>query len=230
MKHYTHLLFDLDGTLFDFDAAEHNAFRKTCETFHLPYSDKLMQTYAQINDSYWKLFEQGKVSQPELAVRRFADLYAHLNLKGDANQANLCYRRYLGESSQLLPDAVPVCQALSEKYTIALITNGIADVQRNRLSNSPLMKYTNNVFISEAIGSQKPQKEYFDYVYAKLHIAPSEALVIGDSLTSDILGAQNAQTDSCWYNPAKKINPHPHIVPTYEISHLPQLLSMLLSD
>jgi len=230
MKQYTHLLFDLDGTLFDFDAAERAAFYKTCEEFHLPYSPELMTTYTRINESYWKLFEQGKVTQPELAVRRFADLYDYLQINGDPVQTNLFYRRSLGESSTLFPDALPVCRKLSSKYTLAFITNGIADVQNRRLSGCPLMELTSHVFISEAIGSQKPQKQYFDYVYDKLSIKPSQALVIGDSLTSDILGAQNTNTDSCWYNPHNKQNTYAHIHPTFEISRLDQLLSFLLTE
>lgn len=228
MKHYTHLLFDLDGTLFDFDAAEHAAFQKTCEAFGLPYSSELMKTYTQINESYWKCFEEGKVTQAELAVRRFADLHDYLHIKGDAEQTNRFYRHTLGESSQIFPNAMPVCRKLSNSYTLAFITNGIADVQHRRLSASPLMKLTDHIFISEAIGSQKPQKQYFDYVYEKLKIQPSQALVIGDSLTSDILGAQNANTDSCWYNPKGKPNTYSHIRPTFEISYLEQLLTLLL--
>ncbi len=228
MKQYTHLLFDLDGTLFNFDAAEQSAFQKTCQKFNLPYSKELMQTYTQINDSYWKLFEQGKVTQPELADRRFADLYTLLGIEGDAHQTNIFYRRSLGENSQMFPDTMPICRALSKHYKLALITNGISDVQHSRLAGSPLLECICGVFISEEVGSQKPQKEYFDFVYDTLKIHPSQALVIGDSLTSDILGAKNAQTDSCWFNPHHKPNPHSHIIPTFEIASLPELLTLLL--
>lgn len=227
MNTYTHLLFDLDGTLFDFEAAEHAAFKKTCQTLHIPYSEELMQQYVRINESYWKLFELGKVSQPELAIRRFADLYSYLHIDGDADQANYCYRQNLAESSQIFPDTIPVCKALKQSYHICLITNGIADVQLKRLSASPLRAYTDEVFISEAIGSQKPRKEFFDYVFNHLQIQSSQALVIGDSLTSDIRGAQNANTDSCWFNPNGKQNPYSDILPTYEINSLPQLLTLL---
>lgn len=228
MNHYTHLLFDLDGTLFDFDAAEHAAFQKTCEAFNLPYSSELMKIYTQINESYWKRFEEGKVTQPELAVRRFADLYDHLHIQGNPDQTNRFYRHALGDSSQMFPDAMSVCRKLNESYALAFITNGIADVQHRRLAASPLLELTDQVFISEAIGSQKPQKQYFDHVYETLNIQPSQALVIGDSLTSDILGAQNAHTDSCWYNPKGKQNTYSHIHPTFEISRLEQLLTLLL--
>ncbi len=227
MPHYTHLLFDLDGTLFDFDAAEKNAFQQTCHKFHLPYSDELMQTYTKINDSYWKLFEQKKITQSELTNRRFADIFDLLHIEGNPYETNRYYRHCLGNSSQMFPDALPICRTLSQTYQIALITNGVADVQQNRLSKTPLLDYVCGVFISDVIGIPKPQKEYFDYVYSKLDILPSQALVIGDSLTSDILGAQNAKTDSCWYNPHFKENPYPHIVPTFEISSLPQLITLL---
>lgn len=228
MNTYTHLLFDLDGTLFDFEAAEHAAFEKTCRMLHIPYSEELLKKYVMINESYWKLFELGKVTQPELAKRRFADLYSYLQIDGDADQANYCYRKNLADSSQIFPDTIPVCKALIQSYHICLITNGITDVQLKRLSVSPLKAYAEKVFISEAVGSQKPQKAFFDYVFNDLQIQPSQALVIGDSLTSDICGAKNSNADSCWFNPLRKENPYHDMKPTYEISSLTQLLPLLL--
>lgn len=227
MKRYTHLLFDLDGTLFDFQAAERFAFQKTCETLGIPYTKEVMDAYSRINESYWKLFELGKVSQQELAVRRFSDLYDYLGMTGNAVEANLLYRRFLGQGNKMYPDTIPVCSDLAKHYHLCLITNGLADVQYSRLNGSPLMNYASEVFISDEIGKQKPQKDYFDYVYEKLNVVPSQVLIIGDSLTSDIRGAANAKTDSCWYNPDHKKNPFSDLHPTYEISSLPDLLSLL---
>ncbi|MDY2937382.1 MAG: YjjG family noncanonical pyrimidine nucleotidase, partial [Fusicatenibacter sp.] len=185
-------------------------------------------TYTQINESYWRLFEQGRISQSELAVRRFADLYSTLHFEGDAYKANLCYRRCLAEGNQMMPEALSVCQTLSESYTLCLVSNGIAQVQNKRLSGSPITQYLSSVFVSESVGSQKPQKEYFDYVLAQLNIVSSQAFIIGDSLSSDIRGAKNASIDSCWFNPKGNSNPFDDLTPTYEISRLSELYSILL--
>lgn len=228
MKPYSHLLFDLDNTLFDFQAAEAAAFQKTCLLLGLPYSSELMNAYTKINDSYWKLFELGKVSQQDLSVLRFADLYTYLNREGDALLANRCYRSCLSEQNKMFPETIPVCRRLSESYTLCLITNGIREVQEKRFSTSPLSRYISDVFVSETVGSRKPQKEFFNYVFHELNINPQKALVIGDSLTSDIRGAYNANIDSCWYNPLRKSNSCPELIPTYEINNLSQLCAILL--
>ena len=228
MKHYTHLLFDLDGTLFDFEAAEKYAFQRTCQIMQLPYSQTLLDRYAAINESYWKRFERGEVTQAELAVNRFADLYSSLQLSGDAVETNYCYRRCLSESAQMFPDTLPVCEALSSRYQLCLVTNGIAAVQQKRLETSPLRHYISEVFVSEAVGSQKPHPDFFHYVFDHLNITPDQALVIGDSLTSDIRGAVNSGIDSCWFNPRHQINSMTDVVPTYEIDSLRSLLSFLM--
>lgn len=224
---YTHLLFDLDGTLFDFDAGETCAFRKICNSFHVPFSEETLALYQRINLSYWKAYERGEITTTALSIARFHDFLAAVNRNGDPTRMSKLYQDYLGEDCTPIPDALRVCRILHEKgYLISIITNGRSATQHSRLSRSELTPIISELFISEELGCQKPQKGFFDAVFKKLQIPVSQALVIGDSLTSDISGGIRYGIDTCWFNPKAAANTMSQ-APTYEIRQLNELLSIL---
>lgn len=225
---YTHLLFDLDGTLFDFEAGEAHAFRQVCSSFHIPYSDQLLHRYQQINLSYWKLYEEGKITTSALAVARFRDLISEIHADADPSEMTQTYQDNLGKDHTLIQGAYSLCASLKELgYHISIITNGRSMTQHSRLSDSELTPLISDLFISEEIGFQKPKTEFFDQVFSRLQIPHAQALVIGDSLTSDIRGGVLYGLDTCWFNPSAQENPFSDIRPTYEISSLDQILSIL---
>lgn len=224
---YTNLLFDLDGTLFDFDAGETYAFHKVCDYFHISFSSEVLALYQSINLSYWKAYERGEITTTALSVARFRDFSAAVGADGDPALMSKLYQDHLGEDCTPIKDALYTCRILRERgYTLSIITNGRSNTQHSRLSKSELIFMISNLFISEEIGFQKPKPEYFDYVFSKLGINPSQALVIGDSLTSDISGGIQYGIDTCWFNPKKTTNTLPQS-PTYEITNLSELLSTL---
>lgn len=227
MKPYRYLLFDADGTLFDFDRAEGEALRQTLRAHGLPWSDQTRSLYREINQNLWQEFEKGLIDKARLQSERFRRLLQQVPLTGDPEQINRSYLAELGRCGFLFNGAEAVCRGLSANYHLAIITNGIASVQYARFNRSPLSAFISDLFISEKIGYQKPQAEFFDYVLHALQISDRRsALVIGDSLTADILGGINAGLDTCWFNP-RHLPPDSQIRPTYEIDRLEALRPLL---
>ena len=205
MKHYRFLLLDADGTLLDFDQDMLHAFQATFETCFArqrPYAPELLDTYERRNNRWWKKLERGECEKSQLFTGRFRDFLAETGLSGDPEQINETYFKNLGQGGALLPGALELVRDLSEQYELYIVTNGNAATQKTRLERSGLLNYVNSYFVSEDAGAAKPDVRYFDYVFSRIPgFAKEEALLIGDSLTSDMLGAQNAGIDAVWYCP-----------------------------
>lgn len=225
---YTHILFDLDGTLFDFDKAEETAFLNTCRHFHIPDTKDNFLLYHKINAEQWKQYELGLQTQERLAVRRYQLLLDALHTSGDAVTINRYYKKELSVQNPMLPNALAVCYQLSRFLKLYLITNGTPETQWGRLEHSPITPYFTEIFISGEIGWQKPQKEFFDYVFSKINAEKEQLLVVGDSLSSDIKGGQNAGLDTCWICKKGEMLPDNAAIPTYIIHNLNELMPILL--
>jgi 2-haloacid dehalogenase len=222
---YTWLLFDADDTLFDFAKAESNALQWTLEQLGLPFQPGYVPLYARFNQQVWQEFERGLVSSQELRTKRFRLFFEHVGLQGDIPAVSQRYLRNLALGTDLLDGAEAVVHGLLSDYRLALVTNGLKDVQRPRLLNSSLRDCFEQVFISEEVGAAKPTKAYFETVFAALGQPPREkVLIIGDSLSSDIKGGLDYGIDACWYNPKGKSTDLPV---TYQIRHLNQLAELL---
>lgn len=203
MSRYPYLLFDADNTLLDFSAAERFAFRRTCEENGLAWSPEHYETYRRINAALWADFDRGLRRKEELVVDRFRLYFAELGIDGDAVACQRTQERSLGLCAELLEGAEELCRRLSQTHRLYLVTNGMASVQRSRLSAAPITPYLSGVFISEEAGCAKPDTAYFDYVFAHIDgITRENCLLIGDSLTSDIQGANNYGIPCVWYDPA----------------------------
>lgn len=205
---YTTLLFDADNTLLDFDKAENECLKKVMEIYNLPATEENCRKYSEINDGLWKRFEKGEIEKAEIKATRFREFFNYLGVTEgfDPLQVNEKYLGFLREGGYTIEGAAELCRSLTEKgYTIYIITNGIALTQARRLELSGLLPYVTDVFVSETIGIPKPKKEYFDYVLQSIkEKSTDKILVIGDSLTSDIKGAENAGLDYIWYNHRKE--------------------------
>ena len=228
MNAYQWLLFDADNTLFDFDASEDYALTRTLLHFEVQATPEAKACYRQVNSSLWAAFERGEISQETILARRFADFLEAMGLQGESGKWDRYYTEALAHSSTLLPGAEALCRRAAQRYTLALITNGVPYIQRTRLAGSPLARYFGDrVFISGEMGCRKPEKAYFDKVLEALgaRTQRGKVLVIGDSLSSDIRGAFNAQLDSVWLHwPSAKAGA---IKPTYEVENLAQLAEFL---
>lgn len=226
-KVYQYLLFDMDNTLYDFNEAERQAFQQLCQRYGISYSEELLRFYHQVNDGLWKRLEKGEITQKQLQPKRFEEICRYVGKKGLCHgEMNDVYRGFLAECGVMIPGALEICRKLSETFTLCLVTNGVSKTQRGRLRGAKLMEYVSGVFISEEIGFHKPQKEFFDYVLKQMEAKADNALVIGDSVSSDILGGIQAGIDTCLYDPKKKGYPS-DIIPTYSINRLEELLEIL---
>ncbi len=234
---YDWVLFDADGTLFDYDAAEGEALGRTLMTFGLPPGPRILEIYRQINGRLWREFEQGKTTAGRLKVARFALLFEALEADHDAGRRSLkrpdparfgrSYLQHLGQCAHLIPDAELVLQALEDRVRLALITNGLSTVQRSRLAKSDLGRYFAAVVISDEEGVAKPDPRIFDVVFARMDQPSKEAvLMVGDSLTSDIQGAARYGIDACWFNPEARL-PDSDVAFRYEIRQLRELLPIV---
>ena len=225
---YTTLLFDIDDNLLDFKAAEHYAISTLMTELAVEASDANIQIYSQINQGYWEEFEKGLLAKETLIAKRFETFFALHELAVDGKEMDGKFRNYLETSHHLIAGSIPLMEALMPKYSLYATTNGVARTQYRRIKDSGLAPYFKKIFVSEETGYQKPTKEYFDYVFARIpHFNAKETLIIGDSLTSDILGGMNAGIDTCWFNPHNLPNHFSHIKPTYEITTLDELKILL---
>ena len=229
MMKYEWLLFDADGTLFDYDEAEKSALASAFSTFSLPYSGDVLPIYREINDQMWRAFEAGTITQQDLKIERFQRLLDAVGADGapTASAFSQCYLENLGKCADLIPDAERILQTLYGSIHLALITNGIKEVQRSRLARSTIGGYFEAVAISGELGVAKPDAGIFDAVFAAMgNPGKDRVLIIGDSLSSDMQGGRDYGIDTCWFNPHGKLrDPSDHVV--YEIQNLVQILDIV---
>mgnify|MGYP004558423763 FL=1 len=221
------LLFDLDNTLLDFDKAERLALTKALSALSLEPTDHMLDRYNKINLAQWKLLEKGELDREAVKKRRFLLLFEEFGIDREAEEAARLYEGFLGEGHYFMDYAEELLQKLSGEYQIYIATNGTAHVQKGRIASAGIRDYVEDVFISEEIGVNKPSKEYFDRCFERIpDFDRNEAVVIGDSLTSDILGGINAGVRTIWFHKEGEEN-GTGIIPDYEITDLRELPDLL---
>jgi 2-haloacid dehalogenase len=224
---YRWLLFDADGTLFDYDRAERAALEQALVRIGVPFDPGHLSTYRRINQALWQGVERGEITPGEVKVRRFELLLEAIRVEHSPAALSTCYLECLANCSELVEDAEAVLGALHTKYRIAILTNGLTVVQRGRLARSVIRHHISDLIISEEVGAAKPAKEFFDVAFSRLgHPAKREVLMIGDGWVSDIQGAVEYGIDACWYNPARKPRPADQAI-TREIASLRELTDWL---
>jgi 2-haloacid dehalogenase len=227
MKRYELLFLDADETLFDFRRAERGALEGAFRRFALEPAESALGHYDEINRGLWALLERGGIDQASLKVERFRLLFERLGVRVDAKRFSASYIELLSRGSYLIEGAESICEYLSAKYTLAILTNGIKDVQIPRIEGSALRKHFSAIVVSEEAGSSKPSAGIFDYACARTGFRDKDRmLIIGDSLSSDIMGGINYGIDSCWANLGRAEN-GTGLVPTYEIRKLAELRNIL---
>ena len=221
-----YLLLDLDDTILDFKKAEYIAIGKTIQEFGVEPTAEVRQRYHEINDWHWKQLELGNLTRKQVQVERFSVLFRELGRDVDAEYCAQKYMENLAVGHWFLPGAEEAVMELSKKYRLFLVSNGNAPVQKGRLTSANLYRFFEEVFISQDIGHNKPSKAYFDACFARIPgFDPDKALMVGDSLSSDILGGINAGIKTVWVNPDHKVSGD--IKPDHEIEALHQLPALL---
>lgn len=225
MTHYEWLLFDADNTLFDFNLAEVKALENSFAEFGYAYNGTTGNIYRNINKQVWAQLEQGEITAAALRTTRFSRLFEAIGIQGEPESFSEVYLHHLANCGDLIDGAESLIQKLSQSYNLALITNGLADVQRPRLAASPLQSFFKTVTISDEIGVAKPDPAIFDVAFGQMGNPQKTAvLIIGDSLASDMQGGLNYGIDTCWYNPENKPTEMPV---TYNIQTLNELHNIL---
>lgn len=217
---YTHLLFDLDHTLLDSHESERLAYAHTMATIGLADPDVHFDRYVTINHTMWAAVEAGDLQPDEVRHRRFEQFISEVGVDADPHAMADAFVFGLGRFGELYDGAREILEALAARHTLAMITNGLSEVQRARIERLGLADYFHTVIISSEVGVTKPRREIFDLAFAGLGDPPAETtLMIGDSLTSDIAGGRNAGIDTCWYNPRRLPRRDGDVV-THEIDEL----------
>jgi len=207
MKTYNTIMLDADDTIFDFVACEGEAIRHAFESFGLQINENIRMEYSKINEDLWKQYEKGLIDKKTVINQRFRILFDRFDIEGNKNGFEEVYQELLGMQHILIDDAIEVLEYLYNKYDLYIVTNGLTETQQRRLHESGIESYMKRIFISEETGFQKPMKEYFDYCFERIdNVRRDEAIIIGDSLSSDIKGGNNAGITTCWYNPKSLIN------------------------
>jgi 2-haloacid dehalogenase len=226
---YTWLLFDADGTLFDYDKAERAALEQALAHAGVSFEARHLAAYREINQGLWLRVEKGELTPGVVKVRRFELLLQALRIAQAAEDFSATYLECLANCSELVEGAAAALAALHKAYRLAILTNGLTVVQRGRLARSVIRHHISDIIISEEIGAAKPAKAFFDTAFARLgNPSKREALMIGDGWVSDIQGAVQYGIDACWYNPGRRPRPTGCAI-TREVASLRELGDWLTS-
>jgi YjjG family noncanonical pyrimidine nucleotidase len=222
------ILFDADGTLFDFHRAERHALAQTMARFDLAFDDdRHPALYTTINRDLWRQLEQGMLTAATLKIERFRRFLGACEVTPGPEDFSGEYLRQLATASHLLDGAEALVAAIRPRFTLGIVTNGLAEVQRPRLARSPIGPLFDTVVVSDELGVAKPDARIFEHALRLLqHHDRETVLMVGDSLESDIQGGLNAGLQTCWFNPSGAVN-GTAINPTFEIAHLLELRDRL---
>lgn len=223
MPRYSWILFDLDGTLLDFDRAQASGVRQTMAALGHRVGERELERFRRINLRLWGQLERGEIERTMMGPTRFELFFAEIGASADAEVANRDYLAALSRNSFLIPGARRLLDVLLPHVRAAIITNASASVARPRLASSGLDNEMHAIVISEEVGVEKPHPEIFEAAFEAMG-GPNraEVLMVGDSLSADIAGGSGYGVDACWFNAAGQANPD-GIQPTYEISELDEL-------
>ena len=221
------LLFDLDDTILDFRTAERTSIRRTFEAFSIPADEAVLRRYSEINVGCWQRLERGTMTREEVLVGRFELLFRELGIAAYARAVQDHYEALLESGHYFVPGAPELLEELYPRYELYLISNGNLRTQEGRLKSAGISPFFKGIFISEVIGVNKPAKAFFDACFTAIPgFRREDALIVGDSLSSDILGGINAGVRTCWFNP-DGIPLSGSVRPDYEIHALGELPALL---
>lgn len=223
----TTLLWDVDGTLLDFSAAEKHGMQVCLAEIGVTLTDEMLADYSAINRVWWEKHEKGEATREEIFTGRLRDFFTQYGISHtDYNQFNSRYQEALGEAVFPRDDSLTLFAELKKDFRQYLVTNGSRKAQELKLAKSGLVGLADGIFISEIVGVQKPTAAFFDAVQKETGYLKEETMIIGDSLSSDMKGGNNAGILCCWYNPrGEKRDEDVRI--DYEIRNLWEVMNIL---
>lgn len=218
------IFFDLDDTILDFHKAEQLALKNTLEHFGAPSGKEVLDLYHEINIKHWKRLEKGELTRNQVKIGRYQTLFHELLIENiDAAEVTKYYESRLAKGHFFIDGAEEMLNVLFEKYRLFLVSNGTKQVQDGRLESSGISKYFEKIFISEAVGFDKPDERFFNSCFSQIpDFSKADSIIIGDSLSSDIKGGKNCGIKTVWFN-KNTIKNETDIIPDYEINKLNQV-------
>lgn len=196
------LLIDIDGTLLDFKQSEALGISAIMEHYGVTPTPELAAHYHDVNQSFWHKYEKGEITRAQINEGRYPAFFGELGVTVDCEVCERIYQDFVNNRLVPVEGAKEMLAYLSGKYSLYVASNGYSVKQRERLKKVGMFDYFTDMFVSEETGTQKPQKEFFDYCFARMEkdLKPEEVMIIGDGLTSDMAGGNNAGIRTCWFN------------------------------
>ena len=225
---YKHILLDFDGTIVDFYDAEEKAFYNMAKHYgHFPTKQDF-QHFRKVNQSHWEAFQQNELTKEQVLSHRFINYFNDYYIEVDGKEADEIFRDELAKAPlKFFDQTIETINQLKDKHSLYIVTNGVTITQQRRIAQTNFNDIFNGIFISEQTGYQKPMREFFDYIFNEIgNINREETIIVGDSLTSDVMGGLNANIQTCWFNYREKEN-NSNIQPHYEIINLSELINIV---
>ena len=220
------IFLDLDDTILDFHRSEAVALRKTLQSLNVDPTDAVIARYREINREHWKALERREMTREQVLIGRFRQLFEELGMNVSPNVAQSLYEKNLSESHFFVDGAPRLLMTLSKKYALYIASNGTTMVQTSRIASSGIGRYFKDVFLSQQLGADKPQIEFFERATGQIEgYNPEESIILGDSITSDMQGGINAGMHTCWFNPHHR--ERGNITPEFEIADLAEFDNVL---
>ncbi len=217
---------DLDDTILDFKMSERVALIKTLKELDIEPTEEIIKKYSQYNISQWKRLELGEIGREEVKVNRFRLLFDDIAVDVSPEKATEIYEEHLAHGHYFVDGAKEMLDSIYKDYDLYLVSNGAKKVQEGRMKTADINHCFKGIFVSEVVGFEKPNVEFFNKVFSQIdNFNPNEAVIIGDSLSSDIKGGKNAKIKTVWYNPNGL--EFSDIVPDYQISSLDEIKPLL---
>ena len=224
-----YVFLDIDDTLLDFHKAEAEALKKTLCHLNIEPTEATISRYSEINKAQWKLLEQGKLTRAEVKFRRFQLLFDELGVAHDAEYARKYYEETLSHGHYFMPGAEKLLDQLFGAYELYVVSNGTTAVQNGRMDSAGIKRYFHKIFLSEEIGADKPNPVFFERCFAEIpHLEKEYAIILGDSLSSDIQGGINAGIKTCHYCPRQTVE-YTDVRPDFTITSLDEFVPLLRS-
>ena len=218
------ILIDLDNTLFDFYSSEKKALEKTLIQMGLSPDEKMLRRYSEINEEHWKRLEKGELTRTQVKVGRYRQLFSEYGVDISPEDTTACYEKKLSEEGDLMEGALDLLRYLKGRYRLYVVSNGTLICQQGRMKNTGITDFFDDHFISQQIGYEKPQTEFFDYCFSKIpDFKKEETIIVGDSISADIIGGKNAGITAVWFNFKGETSP----LPDFEIHALSELKIIL---
>lgn len=219
------VLIDIDDTIFDFEKCSKNAFKKTLKKLDLSYKEKDFLYFNEVNDILWNKQKLGKININEVFVKRSIMMSKYFELDIEKEIFNDLFVEFLYDEIEMVDEIEDLLSYLSNKYQIYAASNGIYDMQINRLKKSNLDKYFKDIFVSDKMGYEKPDKRFFEKIMNITKYSNKNLIMIGDSIKSDIIGAKNSGIKSIYFNKGnKKISDKDF---TYQVKKLSEIKKIL---